>query len=154
MNCSEYLVDFLIKKGITDVFGYAGGYIVPFMDALYKRRDEITTHVCYNEQGCALSADGYARSTGKVGVVFATSGPGATNLTTGVATAYMDSSPVVFISCKQRKSLIFYGIILFFIKAVPFIDIFFTYKVLKLLNNRYIYSFLRFQTFTTHFEFH
>lgn len=51
MNCSEYLVDFLINHGVTDVFGYAGGYIVPFMDALYKRQDEIKTHVCYNEQG-------------------------------------------------------------------------------------------------------
>ena len=59
MTCSEYLVDFLIKKGVTDVFGYAGGYIVPFMDALYKRRDEIKTHVCYNEQGCAFAAVGY-----------------------------------------------------------------------------------------------
>ena len=51
MTCSEYLVDFLINHGVTDVFGYAGGYIVPFMDALYKRKDEITTHVCYHEQG-------------------------------------------------------------------------------------------------------
>lgn len=54
MNCSEYLVDFLINHGVTDVFGYAGGYIVPFMDALYKRQDEIKTHVCYNEQGALL----------------------------------------------------------------------------------------------------
>ena len=54
MDCAEYLVDFLIKKGVTDVFGYAGGYIVPFMDALYKRKNEIKIHVCYNEQGCAF----------------------------------------------------------------------------------------------------
>lgn len=79
MNCSEYLVDFLIKKGVTDVFGYSGGYIVPFMDALYARRDEIKVHVCYNEQGCAYAADGFARTSGKLGVYFTTSGPGAVN---------------------------------------------------------------------------
>lgn len=76
MNCSEYLVDFLIAHDITDIFGYAGGYIVPFMDALYARRDEIKTHVCYNEQGCAFAACGYARTSGKIGVYFTTSGPG------------------------------------------------------------------------------
>ena len=68
MNCAEYLVDFLIKKGITDVFGYSGGYIVPFIDALYFRKEEITVHACYNEQGCAYAADGYARASGKLGV--------------------------------------------------------------------------------------
>ena len=77
MNCSEYLVDFLVKRGVTDIFGYAGGYIVPFMDALYFRRDEINVHVCYHEQGCALAANGYARTSGKIGVYFTTSGPGA-----------------------------------------------------------------------------
>lgn len=76
MKCSEYLVDFLIKKGITDVFGYSGGYIVPFMDALYARKNEIKVHVCYNEQGCAYAADGFARASGKLGVYFTTSGPG------------------------------------------------------------------------------
>ncbi len=60
MNCAEYLVDFLIKQGITDVFGYSGGYITPFMDAL-ETRDEIKVHVCYNEQGCSFAANGYAR---------------------------------------------------------------------------------------------
>jgi len=94
MNCSEYLVDFLIKKGVTDVFGYAGGYIVPFMDALYKRKDEIKTHVCYNEQGCALAAVGYARTSGRVGVFFTTSGPGALNGFCGLADAWFDSFPV------------------------------------------------------------
>ena len=93
MNCSEYLVDFLIKKGITDVFGYAGGYIVPFMDALYKRRDEITTHVCYNEQGCALAADGFARTSGKLGVYFTTSGPGAVNGLSGLADCWFAGFP-------------------------------------------------------------
>ena len=87
MTCSEYLVDFLINHGVTDVFGYAGGYIVPFMDALYKRKEEITTHVCYNEQGCALAADGFARTSGRIGVYFTTSGPGAVNGLGGLADA-------------------------------------------------------------------
>ena len=95
MNCSEYVVDFLIKKGVTDVFGYAGGYIVPFMDALYQRRDKIRTHVCYNEQGCALAADGYARTSGKLGVFFTTSGPGAINALGGVADAWFDGIPLL-----------------------------------------------------------
>ena len=95
MNCSDFLVDFLINHDVTDVFGYAGGYIVPFMDALYKRKDEITTHVCYNEQGCALAADGYARTTGKVGVYFTTSGPGAINGIGGLADAWFDGFPIM-----------------------------------------------------------
>lgn len=95
MNCSEYLVDYLIKQGVTDVFGYAGGYIVPFMDALYKRKDEIRIHVCYNEQGCAFAAVGYARVTGKLGVYFTTSGPGAINGLSGLADAWFDSIPVI-----------------------------------------------------------
>ena len=74
MNCADYLVDFLIKHGVTDVFGFAGGYIVPFQDALYKR-PEIKVHVCYNEQGCSFAANGYARTSGKLGVYFTTSGP-------------------------------------------------------------------------------
>lgn len=94
MTCSEYLVDFLIKKGVSNVFGYAGGYIVPFMDALYKRRDEIRTHVCYNEQGCAFAAVGYARTSGKMSVFFTTSGPGAVNGFSGLADAWFDSFPV------------------------------------------------------------
>lgn len=95
MNCSEYLVDFLIRKGVTDVFGYAGGYIVPFMDALYERRDEIKVHVCYNEQGCSFAANGYARTSGKLGVYFTTSGPGAVNAFGGLADAWFDSVPVM-----------------------------------------------------------
>ena len=95
MNCSEYLVDFLIKHEITDVFGYAGGYIVPFMDALYKRRDEIKTHVCYHEQGCSLAACGYARTSGKLGVYFTTSGPGAINGLGGLADAWFDGFPIM-----------------------------------------------------------
>lgn len=95
MNCSEYLVDFLIRHGVTDVFGYAGGYIVPFMDALYKRKDEIISHVCYNEQGCALAAEGYARTSGKIGVYFTTSGPGAVNALGGLADAWFDGYPIM-----------------------------------------------------------
>ena len=95
MNCSEYLVDFLISKGVTDVFGYAGGYIVPFMDALYERRDDINVHVCYNEQGCSFAANGYARTSGKLGVYFTTSGPGAVNAFGGLADAWFDSVPVM-----------------------------------------------------------
>lgn len=95
MNCSEYLVDFLIKQGVTDVFGFSGGYIVPFMDALYARRDEIKVHVCYNEQGCAFAANGYARTSGKLGVYFTTSGPGAVNALGGLADAWFDSVPLM-----------------------------------------------------------
>lgn len=97
MDCSEYLVDFLIKHNVTDVFGYAGGYIVPFMDALYFRKDEIRVHVCYHEQGCALAAVGYARTSGKLGVYFTTSGPGAINALGGLADAWFDSLPVLAI---------------------------------------------------------
>ena len=95
MNCSEYLVDYLIKNGVTDVFGYAGGYIVPFMDALYARKDEITVHVCYNEQGCSFAANGYARESGKLGVYFTTSGPGAVNALGGLADAWFDGVPMM-----------------------------------------------------------
>jgi len=95
MNCAEYLVDFLINKGVKDVFGYSGGYIVPFIDALYSRRSEINVHVCYNEQGCAYAADGYARTSGKLGVYFTTSGPGAVNAFGGIADAWFDSVPLM-----------------------------------------------------------
>ena len=95
MNCSEYLVDFLIKQGVTDVFGYAGGYIVPFMDALLARKNEIRVHVCYNEQVCSFAANGYARTSGKLGVFFTTSGPGAVNAFGGLADAWFDGVPVM-----------------------------------------------------------
>ena len=97
MTCSDFLVDFLIKKGVTDVFGFSGGYIVPFMDALYKRKDEIRVHVCYNEQGCAFAANGYARDSGKLGVYFTTSGPGAVNGFSGLADAWFDGVPIMAI---------------------------------------------------------
>ena len=94
MNCAEYLVDYLIKHGIKDVFGYAGGYIVPFMDALNARK-EINVHVCYNEQACAFAANGYARTSGKLGVYFTTSGPGAVNALGGLADAWFDGVPIM-----------------------------------------------------------
>ena len=94
MNCSESLVDFLISKNVTDIFGYPGGYITPFMDAL-NDRDEIKVHVCYNEQSCAFAANGYARITGKIGVYFTTSGPGAVNALGGLADAWFDGIPII-----------------------------------------------------------
>ncbi len=81
------------QQGVDTVFGYPGGSILNVYDALYKHSDEITHILTSHEQGAAHAADGYARATGKVGVCFATSGPGATNLVTGIATAYMDSIP-------------------------------------------------------------
>ena len=91
------LIDFLINQGVTDVWGYAGGYIVPFMDALYKNKEKVTTHVCYHEQGCALAAVGYARTSGRIGVYFTTSGPGAVNGIGGLADAWFDGFPVMAI---------------------------------------------------------
>lgn len=98
MNCAEYLVDFLIRKGVTDIFGYSGGYIVPFIDALYSRKDKIQVHLCYNEQGCAYAADGLARLSGRIGVFFTTSGPGAVNGFGGLADAWFDGIPLMCIS--------------------------------------------------------
>ncbi|MBK5261647.1 MAG: thiamine pyrophosphate-binding protein [Peptostreptococcaceae bacterium] len=95
MNCAEYLVDFLIKHNVTDVFGYSGGYIVPFMDALNSSRNKIKVHVCYNEQGCSFAANGFARVSGKLGVYFTTSGPGAVNAFGGLADAWFDSIPIM-----------------------------------------------------------
>lgn len=94
MNCAEYLVDYLIRKEVTDIFGYPGGYIVPFIDALTKRK-EINMHICYNEQGCAFAANGYARTSGKIGVYFTTSGPGAVNALGGLADAWFDGIPLM-----------------------------------------------------------
>ena len=96
----------LLEQGVDTVFGYPGGTILNVYDSLVKYKGRINHYLTAHEQGASHAADGYARSTGKVGVVFATSGPGATNLTTGVATAYMDSSPVVFISCNVAGNLI------------------------------------------------
>jgi len=93
----------LLEQEVDTVFGYPGGTILNLYDELYNYKDKIHHVLTAHEQGASHAADGYARSTGKVGVCFATSGPGATNLTTGIATAYMDSSPIVFITCNVTE---------------------------------------------------
>ncbi|MGN0411687.1 MAG: biosynthetic-type acetolactate synthase large subunit [Lachnospiraceae bacterium] len=95
---AEIVIECLKEQGVDTVFGYPGGTILNIYDALYKHRDEINHILTSHEQGAAHAADGYARATGKVGVCMATSGPGATNLVTGIATAYMDSIPMVAIT--------------------------------------------------------
>lgn len=106
LSGAEILMECLVEQGTEAIFGYPGGTILNVYDALGKYSDRVRHYLTAHEQGASHAADGYARSTGKVGVVFATSGPGATNLTTGVATAYMDSSPIVFISCNVAENLI------------------------------------------------
>ena len=96
----------LLEQNVDTVFGYPGGTILNVYDELYRYRGKIRHILTSHEQGASHAADGYARSTGKVGVCFATSGPGCTNLTTGIATAYMDSSPVVFITCNVAENLV------------------------------------------------
>ncbi len=103
---AKILMECLVEQGVDTIFGYPGGTILNVYDELYNYQGRINHILTAHEQGAAHAADGYARSTGKVGVCFATSGPGATNLTTGIATAYMDSSPVVFISCNVAEPLI------------------------------------------------
>jgi len=103
---AEIVIECLKEQGVDTVFGYPGGAILNVYDALYKHSDEITHVLTSHEQGASHAADGYARATGKVGVCFATSGPGATNLVTGIATAYMDSIPVVAITCNVGVSLL------------------------------------------------
>ena len=103
---SEILVECLKEQGVDTVFGYPGGAILNIYDALYKHSGEIKHILTSHEQGAAHAADGYARATGRVGVCLATSGPGATNLVTGIATAYMDSVPVVAITCNVTNSLL------------------------------------------------
>lgn len=98
LNGSEILVECLKEQGVDTIFGYPGGAVLNIYDALYKHQNEIKHYLTSHEQGAAHAADGYARSTGKVGVCLATSGPGATNLVTGIATAYMDSVPMVAIT--------------------------------------------------------
>ncbi|HHV50085.1 MAG TPA: biosynthetic-type acetolactate synthase large subunit [Clostridiales bacterium] len=98
LNGAEILIECLLEQGVDTVFGYPGGAVLNIYDALYKYSDRICHVLTAHEQGAAHAADGYARSTGKVGVCIATSGPGATNLVTGIATAYMDSVPVVAIT--------------------------------------------------------
>lgn len=95
---AEILVECLLEQGVDTVFGYPGGAVLHIYDALYEYADRINHYLTAHEQGAAHAADGYARSSGKTGVVIATSGPGATNLVTGIATAYMDSVPMVAIT--------------------------------------------------------
>ncbi len=103
---AEIVVECLKEQGVDTVFGYPGGTILNVYDALYKHSDEIRHILTSHEQGAAHAADGYARATGKVGVCLATSGPGATNLVTGIATAYMDSVPMVAITCNVNLPLL------------------------------------------------
>ena len=101
---SQIVIECLIEQGVDTVFGYPGGAILNIYDALYKNSNRIRHILTAHEQGASHAADGYARSTGKVGVCMATSGPGATNLVTGIATAYMDSIPMVAITCNVTQS--------------------------------------------------
>ena len=103
---AEILVNALIDNGVDTVFGYPGGAVLNIYDALFKKSDKIRHILTCHEQGAAHAADGYARSTGKVGVCIATSGPGATNLVTGIATAYMDSTPMVAITGNVTRPLL------------------------------------------------
>ncbi len=108
MKGSQIVMECLLEQGVDTVFGYPGGTILNIYDEfeLHGYKDKIHHYLTSHEQGASHAADGYARSTGKVGVCFATSGPGATNLVTGIATAYYDSSPVVFITCNVAENLI------------------------------------------------
>lgn len=103
---AEIVIECLKEQGVDTVFGYPGGAILNVYDELYKHSNEIRHILTSHEQGASHAADGYARSTGKIGVCFATSGPGATNLVTGIATAYMDSVPIVAITCNVGVSLL------------------------------------------------
>lgn len=98
MQVSDYIVEFFVQRNITDVFGYPGGMITYFMEALDKYNSHIQAHICYHEQGAALAACGYAQTAGVPGVAYTSSGPGATNLITGIANAFFDSIPCIFIT--------------------------------------------------------
>ena len=104
LNGSQIVLEVLKEQGVDTIFGYPGGTILNIFDELYKYGDTFKHILTAHEQGASHAADGYARATGKVGVCFATSGPGATNLVTGIATAYMDSVPVVAITCNYATS--------------------------------------------------
>ncbi|MCD7731186.1 MAG: biosynthetic-type acetolactate synthase large subunit [Oscillospiraceae bacterium] len=106
LNGSQIIIECLLEQGVDTVFGYPGGAVLNIYDALYDYSDKITHILTSHEQGASHAADGYARTTGKTGVVIATSGPGATNLVTGIATAYMDSIPMVAITGNVGTSLL------------------------------------------------
>ena len=103
---AKIVLECLLEQGVDTIFGYPGGTILNVYDELYKYQDKITHILTSHEQGAAHAADGYSRATGKVGVCFATSGPGATNLVTGIATAYMDSIPLIAITCNVNVPLL------------------------------------------------
>ncbi len=103
---SQIIIETLVEQGVTDVFGYPGGQVLNIYDELYKAKDRINHILTAHEQGAAHAADGYARVTGKTGVVIATSGPGATNLVTGIATAMLDSVPMIAITGNVPRDLI------------------------------------------------
>ena len=98
LSGADIIMETLLEQGCDRVFGYPGGQVINIFDSLYKYEDKITHILTAHEQGASHAADGYARATGKTGVVIATSGPGATNLVTGIATAYLDSVPLVAIT--------------------------------------------------------
>ena len=98
MKVSDYIVDFLIKRGVADVFGYPGGMVTYIMSSLSKRQDEIKSHLLYHEQGVSFALCGYCQVTEKPSMAYATSGPGATNLITGICNAYFDSIPTLFVT--------------------------------------------------------
>ncbi len=106
LNGSQIMIECLLEQGVDTIFGYPGGSILNVYDELYRYQDRIRHILTSHEQGAAHAADGYARATGKVGVCMATSGPGATNLVTGIATAYMDSVPMVAITCNVTLPLL------------------------------------------------
>lgn len=106
INGSQIMIECLLEQGVDTIFGYPGGSILNVYDELYRYQDRIRHILTSHEQGAAHAADGYARATGKVGVCMATSGPGATNLVTGIATAYMDSVPMVAITCNVNLPLL------------------------------------------------
>lgn len=106
LNGSDVIIECLLEQGVDTIFGYPGGAVLNIYDALYKYSDKIRHIITAHEQGACHAADGYARTTGKTGVVLATSGPGATNLVTGIATAYMDSIPMVAITGNVTRSLL------------------------------------------------
>ncbi len=106
LNGSQILIECLLEQGVDTIFGYPGGAILNVYDELYRYQDKLRHVLTSHEQGASHAADGYARATGKVGVCMATSGPGATNLVTGIATAYMDSVPMVAITCNVTLPLL------------------------------------------------
>jgi acetolactate synthase-1/2/3 large subunit len=102
VNVADFVVDRLIKHGVTDVFGVPGGVVLEFLYALDRRQDSISVHLSCHEQAAALAAVGYAQAGGKLGVAYATRGPGVTNMITGIADAFFDSLPTLFITAHSH----------------------------------------------------